>query len=50
MSNESLPWLEGVVSPLLQRCASIFSSHRRSSTGKVSLSIRSHVAFVLNLR
>ena len=26
------------------------SSHRRSSTGEVSLSIRSHVACVLNLR
>ena len=26
LSNESLPWLEGVVSLFLQRCASYFSS------------------------
>ena len=44
LSNESLPWLEGVISFLLQRCASIFSSHRHFSTGEVSLSIRSHHA------
>ena len=35
LSIESLPWLEGVVSPLHQQCASIFSSPRRSSTGDV---------------
>ena len=35
---------------LLQRCASIFSSHRCSSTGEVSSSIRSHVACFLNQR
>ena len=40
------PWLEGVVFPLLQRCASIFSSHKRSSVGEVSWSIRSHVVCV----
>ena len=32
-----LPWLEGVVSHLLQRCVT-FSSHKRSSPGEVSLS------------
>ena len=49
LSNGSLPWLEGVVSPLLQRYASIFSSHRRTGTGEVSLLIRSHVACVKNM-
>ena len=34
--EQSVPWPEGVVSPLLQRCASVFSSHRRTSTGEVS--------------
>ena len=40
-------WKEWV-SPLLQRCASNFSSHRRTGTGEVSLLIRSHVACVKN--
>ena len=50
LSNGSLPWLEAVVSPFLQLCASVFSSHRRTSTCEVSLSIRSHVACVVKHR
>ena len=43
--NESSLRLEGV-GLLLEWCAVMFSSHRRSSTGDVPLSGRSHVACV----
>ena len=64
LSKESWPRLEGVVFLTFDLCTleeraefrlvfsfcGFFSSHRRSSTGEVSLLARSHVACVLNYR
>ena len=50
LSNERWPRLEGVVSPFFSGVRLFFSSHRRSSTGEVSLSTRSHGACVFSHR